>query len=62
MPTNFRAVGVGAYYGFIDFKDWDGLPQDAPGGKYAKAGYVVGAMVRVLCYLVLGAGVWSVFG
>lgn len=63
-----HALGVGIYYGFIDFKDWDGLPEDYADGKniergwYPKAGYVVGAAFRVGCYLVLGAGAWSVFG
>lgn len=63
-----HAVGVGVYYGFIDFKDWDGLPEDYAEGKhiekghYPKAGYVCGAALRVACYLVLGAGAWSFFG
>lgn len=55
-----HAVGVGIYYGFVDFKDWGGLPEGYADGKniergwYPKAGYVVGAVLRVLCYLALG--------
>lgn len=55
-----HAVGVGIYYGFVDFRDWGGLPEDYAQGKniekghYPRAGYVVGAVLRVLLYLALG--------
>jgi hypothetical protein len=60
-----HAVGVGIYYGFVDFRDWGGLPEDYAKGKniepghYPKAGYVVGAVLRVGLYLALGAGAIS---
>ena len=55
-----HAVGVGIYHGFIDFRDWGGLPENYAEGKnieagwYAKAGYIVGAILRVSLYIVLG--------
>lgn len=55
-----HAFAVGVYYGFIDFKDWDGLPKDYAEGKnietgwYDRSGYVIGAAFRVACYLALG--------
>lgn len=63
-----HGLALGFYYGFIDFRDWDGLPEDYAEGKhvetgwYPKAGYVCGAALRVACYLVLGAGAWSFLG
>jgi len=58
-----HAVGVGIYHGFIDFKDWRGLPEDYAKGKnieagwYAKGGYIVGALLRVGCYVALGGAI-----
>lgn len=55
-----HAVGVGIYYGFVDFRDWGGLPEGYADGKniednwYPRAGYVVGAVLRVMIYLALG--------
>ena len=55
-----HAVGVGIYYGFIDFRDWGGLPEDYAEGKniepgwYAKGGYIIGAILRVSLYIALG--------
>lgn len=55
-----HAVGVGIYYGFVDFRDWGGLPEGYAEGKniekghYPKAGYVIGATLRVGLYLALG--------
>jgi hypothetical protein len=60
-----HAIGVGIYYGFIDFRDWGGLPEDYAEGKniergwYAKGAYVVGAILRVLCYVALGGAISS---
>ena len=60
-----HAIGVGIYHGFIDFGDWKGLPEDYAEGKniepgwYAKGSYVVGAIIRVLCYLALGGAISS---
>ena len=58
-----HAVGVGIYYGFVDFRDWGGLPEGYADGKniergwYARGGYVFGAVLRVAIYLTVGAGV-----
>lgn len=55
-----HGLAVGFYYGFIDFRDWGGLPEGYADGKniekgwYPKAGYGLGAVTRVLCYLALG--------
>jgi len=59
-----HGLTVGIYYGFIDFKDWDGLPEDYADGKniergwYPKAGYVLGAVIRLL--IVAGASIFVV--
>jgi hypothetical protein len=56
---------VGLYYGFVDFRDWGGLPEDYAKGKniergwYPKAGYIIGAIVRVGLYLALGGALMS---
>jgi len=61
-----HGFAVGLYHGFLDFKDWDGLPEGYAKGKgiekghYPKAGYVVGATVRVVCYLALGGALAQV--
>lgn len=55
-----HGLAVGIYYGFRDFRDWGGLPEGYADGKniergwYPKAGYVIGATLRVLCYLAVG--------
>lgn len=55
-----HGFAVGLYYGFIDFRDWGGLPDGYAEGKniekgwYPKGGYVLGAVLRVACYLTLG--------
>lgn len=55
-----HGLAVGIYYGFIDFADWGGLPEGYAEGKniergwYPKAGYIVGASLRVACYLAIG--------
>jgi len=55
-----HALALGIYHGFKDFRDWGGLPEGYADGKnvergwYAKGGYVFGAMLRVVCYLLLG--------
>jgi hypothetical protein len=60
-----HGFAVGLYYGFVDFRDWGGLPEGYAEGKniekgwYPKAGYVVGALVRVLCYLLIGGILFS---
>jgi hypothetical protein len=60
-----HGLAVGVYYGFIDFKDWRGLPDGYADGKnietgwYPKAGYVVGASLRVACYLMVGGALVS---
>ena len=60
-----HGLAVGIYYGFIDLGDWGGLPEGYAEGKniekswYPKAGYVVGAIIRVLCYLALGGAISS---
>jgi len=54
---------VGFYHGFVDFKDWGGLPEGYAKGKniekgwYPKGGYIAGAVTRVSCYLLIGYGV-----
>lgn len=56
----WHGLALGFYYGFIDFRDWDGLPENYAEGRnvergwYPKAGYVMGATLRVCIYLVLG--------
>lgn len=57
---------VGFYHGFIDFRDWRGLPDDIDGKNiennwYTKGGYVAGAIVRVSIYLLLGAVAFGPF-
>lgn len=58
-----HGFAVGFYHGFIDFKDWGGLPEGYAEGKnievgwYPKSGYVVGATLRVLAYLAIGGAV-----
>lgn len=60
-----HGFAVGLYYGFVDFRDWGGLPNDYAEGKniekgwYPKAGYVVGALIRVLCYLLIGGVIFT---
>lgn len=60
-----HGLAVGFYYGFIDFRDWDGLPEGYADGKniergwYPQAGYVVGAATRVVAYLLLGGAIFS---
>lgn len=55
-----HGLALGFYHGFIDFKDWGGLPEGYAEGKhveaghYPKAGYVIGAVVRVACYVAIG--------
>jgi len=55
-----HGFAVGVYYGFVDFRDWGGLPDGYADGKniergwYPKFGYLVGAIVRVLLYLLAG--------
>lgn len=61
-----HGFAVGLYHGFADFRDWSGLPEGYADGKniekgwYPKAGYVTGAIVRVLCYLALGGAAATV--
>lgn len=58
-----HGLALGIYYGFIDFKDWGGLPEGYADGKnvergwYPKMGYVIGATLRVLCYLAVGGAI-----
>lgn len=58
-----HGLALGIYHGFIDFKDWGGLPEGYAEGKnvekghYPKFGYVLGAVVRVLCYLAVGGAI-----
>lgn len=60
-----HAFAVGVYYGFVDFRDWGGLPKNYADGKniergwYPKFGYVVGALLRVLCYLLIGGVIFT---
>ena len=60
-----HGFAVGLYYGFVDFRDWGGLPKGYADGKniergwYPKMGYVVGALLRVLCYLLIGGIVFN---
>lgn len=48
----------GLYQGFMDFRDWDGLDNPQQNGG-AKAGYVTGAIIRVLLLLAMGAGIMT---
>ena len=56
-----HAFAYGIYYGFIDFMDWDGMPENygeghvVEKGHYGKFGYILGAVIRVLCYLLVGS-------
>jgi len=58
-----HGFAVGLYYGFRDFRDWDGLPEGYAKGKniergwYPKAGYVTGAILRVGIYLTVGGAI-----
>ena len=58
-----HGLAVGIYYGFIDLRDWHGLPEDyykdknIEPGHYPKFGYVIGAVLRVLCYVALGGAI-----
>lgn len=61
-----HGFALGVYYGFKDFRDWDGLPDDyadtdaqVETGHYPKGGYVVGAVLRVLCYVALGGALMT---
>lgn len=60
--TEWHAFGIGVYEGLKDFKDWDGLGDQAKRNPdvqeeihYAKGGYVVGSAVRVGFYVVLAS-------
>jgi hypothetical protein len=58
-----HAFGIGVYHGFIDIRDWSGLPDELPDENddvdrephYAKGGYVLGAVLRIGCVLLLGS-------
>lgn len=60
-----HGFAVGVYYGFIDFRDWDGLPEgyaedkNIEKGWYPKSGYVVGSVLRVSLYLAVGGAAVS---
>lgn len=60
-----HGLAVGFYYGFVDFRDWNGLPEDYAEGKnietgwYPKAGYVAGAVLRVCLYLAVGGAIMT---
>lgn len=52
---------IGLYCGFKDFRDWDGLDQHLRENKdvrkephYAHGGYILGAILRVSVYLLVG--------
>jgi len=59
--SEVHALGIGMYEGFKDLKDFDGLDKQAKNNPdveeeihYAKGGYVAGATIRVIIYILLG--------
>jgi len=55
-----HAFVIGVYEGFKDFKDWNGIPSrvlqnpdvsEEP--HYAKGGYLLGTLLRLMCYALL---------
>jgi len=59
-PAEIHALAIGLYEGFKDFADFDGLSEKARENEdvaeemhYAKSGYVVGAVIRVVIYVLV---------
>lgn len=57
-----HAFAIGVFEGFKDFRDWKGIESEnadvVAEPHYAKTGYVIGAFLRVLIYVILAYAVW----